>query len=123
MSCGEPHETDCSEVLDHLYEYLDREMPDSDCEKFQEHFDECSPCFEKYGLEQEVKKLVKRCCGQDDVPTDLRAKVMSRIDVIRAGQAGEPSAESSDPAGTKGAKSARHAQSAPQASEPEASGA
>lgn len=86
MSCGEPHETDCSEVLDHLYEYLDREMPDSDCEKYKEHFDECSPCFEKYGLEREVKKLVKRCCGQDDVPTDLRAKVMSRIEVIRQGQ-------------------------------------
>ncbi|MGP3985170.1 mycothiol system anti-sigma-R factor [Streptomyces sp. 3N207] len=86
MSCGEPHETDCSEVLDHLYEYLDREMPEGDCAKFQEHFDECSPCFEKYGLEREVKKLVKRCCGQDDVPSDLRAKVMGRIEVIRQGE-------------------------------------
>ncbi|SCK12491.1 mycothiol system anti-sigma-R factor [Streptomyces sp. WMMB 714] len=87
MSCGEPHETDCSEVLDHLYEYLDREMPDSDCEKFKEHFDECSPCLEKYGLEQEVKKLVKRCCGHDDVPSDLRSKVMGRIELIRAAEA------------------------------------
>jgi hypothetical protein len=33
-----------------------------------------------------VKKLVKRCCGRDDVPTDLRAKVMGRIDLIRSGQ-------------------------------------
>ncbi|NLU72031.1 mycothiol system anti-sigma-R factor [Streptomyces sp. HNM0575] len=87
MSCGEPHETDCSEVLDHLYEYLDREMPDSDCEKFKEHFDECSPCLEKYGLEQEVKKLVKRCCGHDDVPSGLRSKVMGRIELIRAAEA------------------------------------
>ncbi|NLU67235.1 mycothiol system anti-sigma-R factor [Streptomyces sp. HNM0574] len=94
MSCGEPHETDCSEVLDHLYEYLDKEMPDQDSEKFKEHFDECSPCFEKYGLEQEVKKLVKRCCGHDDVPADLRSKVMGRIEVIRAGEtAGEPADE------------------------------
>ena len=38
MSCGEPHETDCSEILDHLYEFLDREMPDSDCVKFDHHF-------------------------------------------------------------------------------------
>lgn len=87
MSCGEPHETDCSEVLDHLYEFLDREMPDSDCTKFEVHFGECSPCLEKYGLEQAVKKLVKRCCGQDDVPADLRSKVMGRIDLIRSGQA------------------------------------
>ncbi|BCL27821.1 mycothiol system anti-sigma-R factor [Streptomyces aurantiacus] len=87
MSCGEPHETDCSEVLDHLYEFLDHEMPDADCTKFEVHFEECSPCLEKYGLEQAVKKLVKRCCGQDDVPTDLRAKVMGRIELIRSGQA------------------------------------
>ncbi|GAB3664688.1 mycothiol system anti-sigma-R factor [Streptomyces sparsus] len=87
MSCGDPHETDCSEVLDHLYEYLDQEMPDGDREKLAEHFDECSPCLEKYGLEQAVKKLVKRCCGHDDVPADLRSKVMGRIDLIRAGEA------------------------------------
>ncbi|WP_228447339.1 mycothiol system anti-sigma-R factor [Streptomyces paludis] len=87
MSCGEPHETDCAEVLDHLYEFLDHEMPDSDCTKFEVHFEECSPCLEKYGLEQAVKKLVKRCCGQDDVPSDLRAKVMGRIDLIRSGLA------------------------------------
>lgn len=86
MSCGEPHEMDCSEVLNHLYEYLDKEMPERDCEKIKDHFDECSPCLEQYGLEQEVKKLVKRCCGQDDVPTDLRSKVVGRIDRIRSGE-------------------------------------
>ncbi len=86
MSCGEPHETDCSEILDHLYEFLDREMPNADRVKFEHHFEECSPCLEKYGLEQAVKKLVKRCCGHDDVPGDLRSKVMGRIDLIRSGQ-------------------------------------
>lgn len=88
MSCGDPHETDCSEVLDHLYEFLDHEMPEGDCAKFEVHIDECSPCLEKYGLEQAVKKLVKRCCGHDDVPTDLRSKVMGRIELIRSGQVG-----------------------------------
>ncbi|MDT3396353.1 mycothiol system anti-sigma-R factor [Streptomyces sp. B1866] len=86
MSCGEPHEMECSEVLDHLYEFLDREMPAGDRAKFEVHIDECSPCLEKYGLEQAVKKLVKRCCGHDDVPSDLRSKVMSRIELIRSGQ-------------------------------------
>ncbi|GAA5042743.1 mycothiol system anti-sigma-R factor [Streptomyces similanensis] len=88
MSCGEPHETDCGEVLDHLYEFLDSEMPEVDRTKFEHHFEECSPCLEKYGLEQAVKKLVKRCCGHDDVPADLRAKVMGRIQLIRSGDQG-----------------------------------
>ena len=86
MSCGKPHETDCSEVLDHLYEYLDNEMSDDACAKFKQHFDECRFCLEKYGLEQAVKKLIKRCCGHDDVPAGLRAKVLGRLDLIRAGR-------------------------------------
>ncbi|WP_037913024.1 mycothiol system anti-sigma-R factor [Actinacidiphila yeochonensis] len=86
MSCGNAHETDCSEVLNHLYEYLDHEMSDEVCDKFREHFDECHPCLEKYGLEVAVKKLVKRCCGSDDVPSDLRAKVMMRIELVRSGE-------------------------------------
>ncbi|MCV2457760.1 mycothiol system anti-sigma-R factor [Streptomyces sp. ICN988] len=79
--------TDCSEILDHLYEFLDGEMPDEDREKFIEHFEECSSCLEQYGLVQQVKRLVNRACGHDDVPADLRAKVLSRIDLIRSGQA------------------------------------
>ncbi len=104
MSCGNPHETDCSEVLDHLYEYLDREMSDGDCAKFEEHFGECNPCLEKYGLEQAVKKLVKRCCGHDDVPGDLRSKVLTRIEMIRAGEVPPASGEAGpagDSAGTR----------------------
>ncbi|MBY8888231.1 mycothiol system anti-sigma-R factor [Streptomyces sp. PTM05] len=94
MSCGDPHETDCSEVLDHLYEYLDHEMSEGETTKFEEHFGECNPCLEKYGLEQAVKKLVKRCCGHDDVPGDLRSKVLGRIEMIRAGEI-RPEAEAS----------------------------
>ncbi|AKG45351.1 mycothiol system anti-sigma-R factor [Streptomyces xiamenensis] len=83
MSGDPSRPTDCSEVLGHLYEYLDKEMPDVDSAKFQEHIEECRPCLAEYGLEESVKKLVKRCCGQDEVPADLRAKVLDRIDLIR----------------------------------------
>ncbi|MGA5700941.1 mycothiol system anti-sigma-R factor [Peterkaempfera bronchialis] len=86
MSCGNPHETDCGEVLDHLYEYLDNEMDEGDCAKLRQHFEECSPCLEKYGLEQAIKALIKRSCGCDSAPTDLRSKVLARIDSIRSAQ-------------------------------------
>ncbi|MFF4379403.1 mycothiol system anti-sigma-R factor [Kitasatospora sp. NPDC001547] len=86
MSCGDPHETECGEVLDHLYEFLDNEMPEGDCAKLRVHFEECSPCLKQYGLEQAIKALIKRSCGCDDTPTDLRSKVLARIDSIRAGQ-------------------------------------
>ncbi|MDH6575582.1 mycothiol system anti-sigma-R factor [Kitasatospora sp. MAP5-34] len=90
MSCGDPHDTECGEVLDHLYEFLDNEMNEGDCAKLRVHFEECSPCLEKYGLEQAIKALIKRSCGCDDTPSDLRSKVLARIDSIRTRQrAGE----------------------------------
>ncbi|MFC9066456.1 mycothiol system anti-sigma-R factor [Streptomyces carpaticus] len=89
MSGDPSRPTDCSEVLGHLYEYLDKEMPDVDSAKFQEHIEECRPCLAEYGLEESVKKLVKRCCGHDEVPADLRAKVLDRIDLIRGSGSGQ----------------------------------
>lgn len=84
MSCGSPHETPCSEVLNHVYEYLDNEIDDPiQFARIKQHLQECRPCLEKYGLDQAVKALVHRSCGNDDVPTDLRDKVLARIRQVR----------------------------------------
>ena len=82
MSCGD-HEVDCSEILGRLYEYIDNELADNDCASIRTHLDECSPCLDKYGLEQQVKDLVHRCCGRDEVPSELRNKVLERIKLVR----------------------------------------
>ena len=65
MSCGEPHEIDCREVLTEVYLYLDLECADDRRTLIQHHLDECSPCLREYGIEQEVKALVARCCGNE----------------------------------------------------------
>ena len=83
MSCGKPHETPCSEVLDRVYEYLDGEMGRDGVYAIKQHLDECSPCLREFGLEEAVKAIVKRSCGRDDVPADLRSKVMQRIETAR----------------------------------------
>jgi len=84
MSCGRPHEVPCSEILDQVYTYLDNEMPDpAESAKIKAHLDECSPCLDKFGLEKAVKALVHRSCGCDDVPGDLRDKVLERIRMAR----------------------------------------
>jgi mycothiol system anti-sigma-R factor len=83
MSCGNPHETDCNDVLDRVYDYLDGELDDSWCKDIKQHLDECGPCLEQYGLDKVVKQLVARHCGCDPVPEDLRAKVKSRIEQVR----------------------------------------
>ncbi len=84
MSCGNPHEVPCTEVLDRVYAYLDGELDPPDCGKIRQHLDECGPCLREYGLEEVVKHLVHKYCGYDAVPTELRAKVMLRIQQVQA---------------------------------------
>jgi len=83
MSCGKPHETPCSEVLEQVYGYLDGEIGAADCEKIRHHLDECSPCLQQYGLDKAVKALVARSCGCDLAPDELRVKVLARIREVR----------------------------------------
>jgi len=84
MSCGNPHETPCSEVLDKIYWYLDQEASDEDCDHIRQHLDECGPCLREYGLEEAVKRLVATHCGCEPAPTDLRSKVLVRIKQVQA---------------------------------------
>ena len=65
MSCGDHHDTDCSEVLAAVYNFLDGEINDGERHVIRIHLDECSPCLRQFGIEQEVKALVARCCGSD----------------------------------------------------------
>ncbi|MEU6414206.1 mycothiol system anti-sigma-R factor [Microbispora sp. NPDC046933] len=84
MSCGNHHDTPCSEVLDRVYTYLDGELDRDRIAEIRKHLDECGPCLEEYGLEEAVKRLVAKHCGCDPVPQDLRSKVLTRIEQVRA---------------------------------------
>ena len=84
MSCGKPHETPCSEVLAELYTYLDGEIDEDTSGHIRQHLDECGPCLREFGLEEVVKRLVHKSCGQEAVPGELRTKVLTRIAVVRA---------------------------------------
>ena len=83
MSCGTPHETDCAEVIEKVYLYLDGECDDDTRAKLREHLDECAPCLRKYGVEQDVKALVARCCGSDTAPEGLRERLTIRLQQVR----------------------------------------
>jgi len=84
MSCGKPHEVPCSEVLARVYSYLDGEIEEQGFAQVRQHLDECGPCLREFGLEEAVKRLVHKCCGHEPAPSGLRAKVMIRIQAIRA---------------------------------------
>ena len=83
MSCGSPHETDCHDVLNEVFLYLDGEIDSDRRRLIRDHLDECSPCLRQFGIEQEVKLLVARRCGGERAPEALRVSVMARLRTAR----------------------------------------
>ena len=79
MSCGEPHETDCDEVLAEVWLLLDRECGEERDAQLRRHLQECGPCLARYGLEEKVKTLLARTCGGDRAPDELHQKLRERI--------------------------------------------
>ena len=76
--CGGSLESDCSEVLERVFFFIDNELPTADFSQIQHHLDECGPCLAKYDLERTVKQLVQRSCSEQ-APVTLRDKVLLRI--------------------------------------------
>ena len=94
MSCGNPHEIPCSEVLLRIHEYLDNEAEALDGLTFhqmQHHLEECAPCMAQFGLEQMIRTLVQRACGCHGTgctcgcapSSELRARIVLQITTMR----------------------------------------
>ncbi len=72
--------SDCREVLERAYLFLDGEaLSETERAEIQEHLDDCAPCFRRYGLEQEVATLVNRLRAHDPCPERLRSRIVSLL--------------------------------------------
>jgi mycothiol system anti-sigma-R factor len=82
VTSSEHDELDCSHALMQVYQYLDGEMGPEDCAKIREHLAQCGPCLKEYDVDQMLKTLVRRSCGCEAAPTQLRMQIMAHITTI-----------------------------------------
>ncbi|HEY2765969.1 MAG TPA: mycothiol system anti-sigma-R factor [Pseudonocardiaceae bacterium] len=87
MSCGEPHDTDCREVLAEVWLFLDHECNEERRQLLQRHLQECGNCLEEFGLEEHLKTLLARKCGGDHAPDGLKQRLRQSIREIVLRQA------------------------------------
>ena len=74
-----PGGLDCDEVLADVYLYLDDETDQGTRAKMKLHLHDCAPCLRQFGLEQDIKSLIARTCGNDRAPTELRQRIRVRL--------------------------------------------
>ncbi|HEY2298474.1 MAG TPA: mycothiol system anti-sigma-R factor [Jatrophihabitans sp.] len=74
-----PGNIDCDDVLDELYQYMDEETDEDTRGRIRQHLEACAPCLRQYGLENDVRALIARCCGGDQAPASLHERIRVRI--------------------------------------------
>lgn len=73
---------DCTEVVLRLFEFVDNEAGPDDCRWIQAHLDECGSCLREYESDRVLKEVVRRACGCEPAPENLRTQIMARITSI-----------------------------------------
>ncbi|MGI5125603.1 mycothiol system anti-sigma-R factor [Pseudonocardia sp. CA-107938] len=79
MSCGDHHDTDCSEVLAEVWLFLDNECDQERRALLAQHLDECAPCLGEYGIDEKLKELLGKKCGGEHAPESLRDRLRQQI--------------------------------------------
>ncbi|CAB4869005.1 MAG: mycothiol system anti-sigma-R factor [Actinobacteria bacterium] len=79
MSCGNPHQTPCTEVLSLITVYVDGEIDEVHQIEVTAHLHECPPCGDQFAVELRVKERVREACRCEPVPERLRSRIVAEI--------------------------------------------
>ena len=81
---GEATKDDCEQALEQVYAFLDDELDPASAQFIRQHLAACEPCVESYDLELMVKTMIKRSCGGDAAPDELRQRIIVSLRTGRA---------------------------------------
>jgi mycothiol system anti-sigma-R factor len=65
----------CQDAIEHLYQYLDRELNAAEQADVQRHLDRCPSCLGVFRFEENVLRFVGEQCRQTAAPAGLRDRV------------------------------------------------
>lgn len=72
------HELRCEEVLEHLFEYLDREIDAETSSEIEHHLRHCRDCFSRSEFERRLKERIAEI-GSAEAPEQVRRRVLHMI--------------------------------------------
>ena len=71
----------CREYLQRAYLFLDGEiLSETERTEIQVHLEDCSPCLERYGLEEELVNVIARLRHASPCPERLKSRISSLLE-------------------------------------------
>lgn len=66
---------DCTETLDELHRFLDKELPAAAVTDIMGHLSTCTDCQQAFEFHSELKRIISEKAKNDELPTGLLDKV------------------------------------------------
>jgi mycothiol system anti-sigma-R factor len=70
--CDEP---DCAAALKELDVFLDHELSDEARQTIKHHLDGCPDCLSAFDFHAELKIVISKKCGTDEIPPELLVRI------------------------------------------------
>ncbi|MDI5934540.1 MULTISPECIES: anti-sigma factor family protein [Halomonas] len=74
-----PREPSCEEVIERLFDYLDRELDHRQADDIERHLSRCRDCFTRAEFEKRLRARVE-AAGTVKAPTRLRHRIRDLLD-------------------------------------------
>jgi anti-sigma factor (TIGR02949 family) len=75
----------CRQALEKLYDYLDKELVESEQKKLEQHLELCSDCLRKYNIEKSVQEAITSRLHESYDTAPLKARILAEIDKMEGG--------------------------------------
>ena len=69
----------CRECVEHLYEFLDRELTPELERELREHLEDCPPRGEQFDFEELFLKFLRARCRAQGAPAELKRRVLREL--------------------------------------------
>lgn len=79
----------CADAVRDLYLFLDAELDEGRMVQIRAHLEQCSPCFEAFDFEAELRIVVSTRAARSEMPEEFRARLLTMLESI--GSSGDAS--------------------------------
>jgi anti-sigma factor (TIGR02949 family) len=70
----------CSDAVSSLYLFLDGELDEVRMTEIRAHLEACSPCFEAFDFEAELRIVIAARVREQSVPEDFRQRLLTMLE-------------------------------------------